>query len=133
MNAIEEEVEKVEKVGFVQYCRQPYHLQDDEMRSNKCFLVSSFISIFVLFIVSMFITYLKFDVYICLYISIPVSIFGAIGLYFYNSYRRKNEIQKRNARYMEHKEELSVLHPYIPKDKAHDLAMQRANANIHEE
>ena len=133
MNSSEDGAEQVEKVGFIQYCRQPYHLQNDEERSNKCFLVSSFVSIFVIFIVSMFVTYLKFDVYICMYISVPASIFGAIGLYFYNSYRRKNEIQKRNARYMEHKEELNVLHPYIPKDKAHELALQRANANIQEE
>ena len=115
--------------SFVQYCRLPYHLQDDDYKSLKCTLIKSVIGGLVAFLVGVFAMSLKMDIKLALYISIPLSIFTTIAIYLQHTITRKREVKKRDARYLEYLDELNVMFPKLPVDKREGIAFAQANRN----
>ena len=75
--------------SFVQYCRLPYHLQDDDSKSLKCALINSVIGGLVAFLVGIFAMSLKMDIKLALYIAIPLSILSTIAVYLQHTIMRK--------------------------------------------
>lgn len=115
--------------NFVQYCRLPYHLQDDDNRSLKCTLINSVVGGLVAFLVGVFAMSMKIDVKLSLYIAIPFSILTTIAIYLQNTIIRKRELKKRDARYLEHLNELNVMFPKLSDDKKKGIALAQANRN----
>lgn len=115
--------------SFVQYCRLPYHLQDDDSKSLKCALINSVIGGLVAFLVGIFAMSLKMDIKLALYIAIPLSILSTIAVYLQHTIMRKRELKKRDARYLEHLDELNVMFPKLPVDKKEGIALAQANRN----
>ena len=116
--------------NFVQYCRLPYHLQNDDSKSLKCNIINAVVGGIVAFVVGLFAMSMKLDVKLSLYIAIPLSIIVTIGMYIQIIIMRKREIKKRDARYLEHLAELNVMFPNLTVEKKESIALAQANRNL---
>ena len=115
--------------NFVQYCRLPYHLQEDDSKSLKCTIINAIAGGIVAFVVGMVAMSMKIDINMSLYIAIPLSLITTIGVYIQNTIMRKRELRKRDARYLEHLAELNVMFPKLTSDKKEGIALAQANRN----
>ena len=115
--------------NFVQYCRLPYHLQEDDAKSLKCTIINAVVGGIVTFVVGLFSMSMKMDLKLSLYIAVPLSIIATVGVYIQNTIMRKREIKKRDARYLEHLAELNVMFPKLTNEKKEGIALAQANRN----